>query len=324
MALQTDEWDQDPLLAQGWGPQPMPGTVPDWSNLHNGNGTPLPEGTILQAGVNPNAKPAAAPTPAGYTGPKDSTSLIHYWQQTHPATAPDIDGMIAFLAQNGVSAQRATHAGGALSDDKITINGQMFDLGSSLGGPGASWFADFAPMGNESAGSLSGLLDPYSGTFTAPNADQASADVLKRFPGLPTIDPFVKPDANAMQLDPGYQFRAKQGADALQHGAAARGILRTGGSLKDLLAYGQDFASNEYDKVFNRDLTTYKTNVGNTLDLYDRAFNRSVTGEVGANTAYDRSWNQFQQDWNMYNTDQRNRLDLLTGTANRGVTAAGA
>jgi hypothetical protein len=54
------------------------------------------------------------------------------------------------------------------------------------------------------------------------------------------------------QQDPGYQFRMAEGAKALERSAAARGGLNSGGTLKALARYGQDFASNEYGNAYNR------------------------------------------------------------------------
>lgn len=52
--------------------------------------------------------------------------------------------------------------------------------------------------------------------------------------------------------DPGYDFRMSEGQKALERSAAARGGLQSGGTLKALSRYGQDFASNEYGNVYNR------------------------------------------------------------------------
>jgi hypothetical protein len=54
------------------------------------------------------------------------------------------------------------------------------------------------------------------------------------------------------QRDPGYQFRMGQGTQALERSAAARGGALSGGSLKALSRYGQDYASNEYSNAYNR------------------------------------------------------------------------
>lgn len=59
-------------------------------------------------------------------------------------------------------------------------------------------------------------------------------------------------DMADFQRDPGYQFRMDQGMNAIQNSAAARGNLNSGRTMKDLMEYGQDFASNEYNNAYNR------------------------------------------------------------------------
>jgi len=54
------------------------------------------------------------------------------------------------------------------------------------------------------------------------------------------------------QEDPGYQFRMAEGQKALERSAAARGGLQSGGTMKAIAKYGQDFASNEYGNAYNR------------------------------------------------------------------------
>ena len=59
--------------------------------------------------------------------------------------------------------------------------------------------------------------------------------------------------------DPGLAFRLKTGTDAIDGSAAARGSLLSGGTLKALTRYGQDYGSQEYGKAydrFNNDMTT--------------------------------------------------------------------
>lgn len=52
--------------------------------------------------------------------------------------------------------------------------------------------------------------------------------------------------------DPGYAFRMQEGQKALERSAAARGGLQSGGTLRSLARYGQDYASNEYQNAYNR------------------------------------------------------------------------
>jgi hypothetical protein len=54
--------------------------------------------------------------------------------------------------------------------------------------------------------------------------------------------------------DPGYQFRLQQGQDAIAHAASAAGGRHGGNTLKALVDYNQNFASNEFDKYANRQM----------------------------------------------------------------------
>jgi len=54
------------------------------------------------------------------------------------------------------------------------------------------------------------------------------------------------------EADPGYQFRMDEGQRALERTAAARGNLLSGAQMKQAMRYGQNYASNEYDRGYNR------------------------------------------------------------------------
>lgn len=86
----------------------------------------------------------------------------------------------------------------------------------------------------------------------------------KKKGGAPTLDlpEFVAPTMEEALSDPGYQFALQQGQEALEGSAAARGTLRTGGTLRDLVDYGQQAAQQQYGDVYNRALQGYGANVG--------------------------------------------------------------
>lgn len=54
------------------------------------------------------------------------------------------------------------------------------------------------------------------------------------------------------QADPGYGFRLSEGQKALERSAAAKGGLLSGATGKNLLRYGQEMGSQEYQNAFNR------------------------------------------------------------------------
>lgn len=91
--------------------------------------------------------------------------------------------------------------------------------------------------------------------------------------------PFAPPSSqDVLNGDPGYGFRVGQGKQALEQSAAARGVLNTGGTLQDLINYGQSAASNEYANAYSRALGTYDENYRNSLNSYITNFGSALTG----------------------------------------------
>lgn len=109
---------------------------------------------------------------------------------------------------------------------------------------------------------------------------------------------FTAPTLDQAQKDPGYQFQLQQGEQALQNSAAAGGVLNTGGTLKDILGYGQGLATTRYNDLFNRNLTAYNT-----------AYN-------AAKDTYGSQYQTWLQDYNAY----RNRY-LDSASAGNSTTA---
>lgn len=53
---------------------------------------------------------------------------------------------------------------------------------------------------------------------------------------------------------PGYQFRFGEGQRAVESGGAAKGLLMSGGTLKDLVRFGQGVAADDFNDQFNRQM----------------------------------------------------------------------
>lgn len=71
------------------------------------------------------------------------------------------------------------------------------------------------------------------------------------------------------QVDPGYQFRLSEGMNALDRSAAARGNLLSGSQMKAGQRYAQDFASNEYNRGYNRNANALAAVLGQMGSLVD-------------------------------------------------------
>jgi len=122
----------------------------------------------------------------------------------------------------------------------------------------------------------------------------------------------------ALQNSPGYQFRMGEGLKALERSAAARGTLLTGGTLKGLTRFGQDFASNEYGQRANQlsnlanvganaagmqtgQNSQYGNNAGNLLTGIGNANAAGTAGSAGAwNQGLQGAGNAMQQAYLMW------------------------
>lgn len=92
--------------------------------------------------------------------------------------------------------------------------------------------------------------------------------------------------------DPGYAFRMQQGQQGIERSASARGGVLNGGALKEQTRYGQEFASGEYGKAYDRynnDLTTRFNRLssiagtGQTATAQTGALGTQVAGQIGEN-----------------------------------------
>ena len=73
--------------------------------------------------------------------------------------------------------------------------------------------------------------------------------------GINTLGALMRPNADTSAIlknDPSYQFRLKQGQQALDRSSAARGMGYSGAQMKAAQEYGQGLASQQYDKEYNR------------------------------------------------------------------------
>ncbi len=102
---------------------------------------------------------------------------------------------------------------------------------------------------------------------------------------------------------PGYQFRFNEGQRAVEGSAAAKGLLMSGGNLKDLTRYGQGFAANDFQDSFNRAATVSNqglsaaqggallgANAANSIaDLYGQQGNAKASGYAGSANAWNNT-----------------------------------
>ena len=81
--------------------------------------------------------------------------------------------------------------------------------------------------------------------------------------------------------DPGYQFRMKEGIDALDASASARGRLQSGAQAKGVQKYAQGLASQEYANAYAREANK-KARQYNMLSQLSGAGQASAAQQAGA------------------------------------------
>lgn len=103
------------------------------------------------------------------------------------------------------------------------------------------------------------LLNPWMQTGTRSMTSLANNDFM-----------------NNWQQDPGYQFRLDEGNKAINAAASARGLGNSGATMKALARYGQDYATGEYDKVYNRNYNRLSQLAGFGQDATNSMVNASA------------------------------------------------
>lgn len=218
-------------------------------------------------------------SPLPQSGKSSSEQASYYQQLLQQGMAPE-DAINATKQWAGVPGDAsAWNGGGALTQAPVPAATATNSGGSGGGGGGSN--------GYSATGDGSGLLDPFTQQFNPP-PHQNWQDYIPQTPNYtaPTFTPpkytpppawnyqdFQLPDADSVLKTPGYQFRLSEGERALSNAKAAQGIYGTGATLKAILGYGQDYASNEYQNEYNREANTYSTNRQNSLDAYNINYN---------------------------------------------------
>lgn len=89
-------------------------------------------------------------------------------------------------------------------------------------------------------------------------------------PGAPVFAPpkFNAPNAQTLLSDPGYLARLNTANTALERSAAARGTLRGGNTLNDIVEQSQNFGSQEYDAAYRRARDTFDTDYRSAYDMF--------------------------------------------------------
>ncbi len=146
-----------------------------------------------------------------------------------------------------------------------------------------------------------GAPGPSFGNVLAPFTEPFAPPANTPYPTQPT---FTAPTFDQALNDPGYKFAAQQGEQALQQGQAAQGVGNTGGSLKDILAWGQNYAAQRYGDVFNRAQTSFQ-------DLLQPWQTNMAATQRGNEFAQQAAYNKWIADYNIYRNQKLDTWNIV-------------
>lgn len=243
-----------------------------------GHNAPNPAGA-LQAGT----VPLAAVTQPAPTWPGNASRR------------PGTDGLMA-------GAGEINYAGGSNDFDERT--GLYRSTGTSTpparNGGGQTWMAQPGPLDGGATGAGAGggafgsLLDPWAWQFM--------------YPELAEAKPFEAPTLEQVSKSPVFQFRLQEAQKVLERSKAAKGNLRTGGTLQELTKLAGDYASLEYDNEFSRGLTQHQLNRGQQVDDWARGYNKNL--------------GEYRQTYDLFTANQDRPFNKLAAVAGTGQTSA--
>ena len=119
-------------------------------------------------------------------------------------------------------------------------------------------------------------------------------------PGQFAYPDYASPTPEEAAAEPGYEFGRKEGLRAMTNASSAQGLLRTGGTLKDMMAYGQGLAGQQYRDVDTRKRTTWEGNRFNQADIYDRDYRNAITENM---LGYNREADIYNRALSTYGTN---------------------
>lgn len=116
------------------------------------------------------------------------------------------------------------------------------------------------------------------------------------------------------KADPGYKFRMREGVNALDASASARGRLNSGAQQKALTQYGQNVASQEFGNAFNRQRAVKS-------DRFNRMATLSGIGQAATSADQNARTNMTT---NVGNSLVRTGDNIARGQYNQGNARASA
>lgn len=209
-------------------------------------------------------------------------------------------------------------------------------IGSAAIGAGASVMgAKAAAKGQEKAANATVKANRETIAFQKEIFEQQRADAMPwRDAGIAALKQIqdgiasgaFDPSKFDFKADPGYAFRLAEGEKAIERAQSKRGNVLSGGAGKALLRYGQEYASDEYDRAYARAAGAKATNfnVLSSVAGTGQVANQNIAG--ARNTLSQQVGAANQNIGNALSTQAANTGQIyqgmygnLAGAANQGI-----
>lgn len=243
--------------------------------------------------------PPAAPPPQD--GPGNQWGL-----SPNDNPGPGMDNDLWYWLNHGVTPQGNDQsifdANGQLRPGwRRTANGYERDPApTSTNTPYPNYPTTYSPYTPRTTSGYSSNLSGGGGfawpQFNAPNYTPGPAFVA---PPAFSYEAYKQPEFSDIYKDGSYAGRRDEGLNAIEHGAAAKGLTRLPATLKALGSWNQDFASREYGNIADRAANTWQMNRSNAADAY--SLNYGISRDV-----WDRG---EQQNLNKFDRDYKSAYD---------------
>jgi hypothetical protein len=253
--------------------------------------------------------PSWGVNPTGWTPDANTT----YWTDTYAGGAGGAMDMFGSMNPSGVGGVfSGGNSGGGIMDwlSKVSPN-TWLNLGGQLLGSGINY------LGSTNAADAQTQAAQQQLALLASMYAQNRADLAPwREAGIGAL-------GNLTNLTtPGYAFRQSEGEKGINRAAAARGLWDSGRTLKALDRFNQDYATQEFGNIFNRNaslagLGQAATNTGvNVSQNYGQqagnsmleAANARASGYVGGANALSGGLSSLLNNFN-----QQSMLDRILG-----------
>jgi hypothetical protein len=191
-------------------------------------------------------------------------------------------------------------------------------------------------------GTMRDILAPFTGSWTPQNAPVFGQGGSPIAPfsfsrQLPVFQKFDAPTLEQARDEPGFQLALQEGTEGIQNSAAGRGLTRSGGTLKDILKYNQNFANQNYQNVYNRGFNTWQANTSGDLNNWLTGANADLNKyNTNVSTQYqmpfdaamrstgmnnDNSWKSYLQNYDQFKYNEQWPYQVLSDQQKIGISA---